>query len=370
MFVGDGVAANCRHAAGGHPMRVVPGTSGYQLVCAATGVVEAESVPEDDVRCYRLDLTAIRDATAKALGIAPEPGAVRDAPRAFPLGEWQPVEGVSLPAFMMFPPTSKALRTEVQQLLLEARDGFILFVPELPRLGRPTRDLLEQKKATVLSLKEVVEWDGAALCSTATWQTYRDAYCRKHLADRMVPAQPKYLFAKKSAWAIRFAGRETYLDSNLKGPVFIRYLLERQGQEFHVARMLADIAGEDRVDQASDAGELVDEETLKECRQRYEELQEEREYAEHNHPDQLPEIEEEIAQLARYFAQCVGLGGKSRKGADDVSRIRKRIARVIEIAYEKIEQNDPQLADHLRKSIKTHTFMTYQPETRIDWNFE
>lgn len=370
LFTGDGVASSCMTPDIGRPMRVVPGSAGYQLVCAATGVVEVEGVSEDEVRCYRLDLAAIRDATAKALGIDPEPGAIRDVPRAFALGEWQPVEGVSLPAYMMFPPTSKLLHAELQRLLLAARDGFILLVPESPRIDRQTRDLIERKKACVIALKEVVTWDGSAFSPTASWQTYRDAYCRKHLADRMVPAPPKYLFAKKSAWAIRFAGKETVLDSTLKGPVFIRYLLERQGQEIHVARMLADIAGDERLDRTSDAGELIDEKTFKECRQRYDELHEERADAERNHPDQLPEIDKEIAQLANYFAECVGLSGKSRKGADDVAKIRKRIARVIDTAYDKIEENDPQLADHLRKSIKTHTFMTYEPETRIDWNFE
>lgn len=370
LFVGDGIAASCTNTDGNRPLQVVGRNDGYQLVCAATGVVVTDRVTEDDVRCYRLDLSAIRDATAKALGIDSEPGVVRDGPRAFALGEWQPVDGVSLPAYMMFPPTSTSLHAELHRLLLAARDGFILLVPKSPKIGRQTRDLIDQKKATILALNEVVGWDGSAFCSTTSWQTYRDAYCRKHLADRMVPAPPKYLFAKKSAWAIRFAGKETVLDSTLKGPVFIRYLLERQGQEIHVARMLADIASDDRLDRASDAGELVDGKTLKDCRERYDELHEERADAERNRPDQLPEIDAEITQLANYFAECVGLGGKSRKAADDVAKIRKRIARVIEIATAKIEENDAQLASHLRKSIKTHTFMSYEPETPIDWNFE
>jgi len=370
MFIGDGIAPSCIMSSGSRPMRVVPSSSGFQLVCDATGVVESDAVPEEDVRCYRLDLHALREATAKALGIEPEPGTVRDAPGAFPLGDWQPVEGVTLPVYLMLPPTPRLFQTEIQRLLLSAGDGFVLLVPMLPRIDRQTRDLIERKKARILALGEILAWDGSMFCPTPAWLGYSDAYCRKHLVDRMVPATPKYLFAKKSAWMIRFAGKETILDSTLKGPVFIRYLLEHQNKEIHVARMLADIAGDERLDRASDAGELIDQKTLKECREQYKELQEELARAQRKHPDQISKIEEEIRQLANYFAQCVGLGGKSRKGADDVAKIRKRIARVIETACEKIEENDPKCADHLRKSIKTHTFMTYEPETWTDWNFE
>jgi len=315
--------------------------------------VEADSICEDDVRCYRLDLAAVRNAIANALGVDSEPGPVREIARTFPLGNWQPLAGVALPGYLMFPPSLSLLNAELNRLLLAAGDGFILLVPVLPRIDQAMRDLLDQKKAAVLALSEVVAWDESGFCATPAWQTYRDAYCAGYLADRMVPAQPNYQFARKGMWAIRFAGRETFLDGTLKGPVFIRYLLERQGQEVHVARMLADIVGDDRLAQASDAGVAISSEDIARLRKRNDELKEEREEADDwNDQGRLHEIDKEINAMASYLAPLVGLGGKPRKDGDEVARIRKAISRVIGIALEKIAENDPALEQHLQKSIK------------------
>jgi hypothetical protein len=374
IFVGDGVAACCAPGDSGRSLRVVPGRAGYQLVCATTGVVGARCVPEDEVRCYRLDIPAVRDALAAALGIDAEPGSVRDIPRAFPLGDWRPVEGVALPAYLMFPPTSKLLRTELHRLLLAAGDGFVLFVPEPPRIDRPTRDLLDQKKATVVALNEVIASDGSVFIATATWQTYRDAYRAKHLPDRMVPAQPDYQFARKGLWAIRFAGRETFLDGDLKGAAFIHHLLLHQGRRIHVVRLMADVAGAARsritpaaeglmTDRAA-ADDATDERAIRECQDRYDALVAERNDAD---PDRQAEIEAEIAQIAAYLSSALGLGGKSRKMGDEVDKARRRIARVINTAYGKIEASDAELALHFRNSIKTHTEMVYEPDQEVNW---
>lgn len=370
VFTSDGIASGCSTRDAGRHLKVVTISDGYQLVCAATGVVEANGISEHDVTCFRLDLSTVRAKIAQALSVDPEPGLIRNASRSFPLGDWRPVVGIALPIYLIFPPTVKLLLEEIRRLLLTTSSGFILIVPTTAPIDRATRDLLDQKKGQVLALSELVAWDTAAFVATPAWQTYRDAYCARHLSERMAPAPPSYQFLKKGMWSIRFAGKETILDGSLKGPVFIRYLLGRRGEEVHVARMLADIAGDERLDRAGNAGGMIDDATFKECRQRYEDLQDEREDAEHNHPEHLPAIENEIAQLAAYFAECMGLGGKTRTASDDVAKIRKRIARVIDTAYEKIEENDPQLAEHLRKSVKTHQFMSYEPETAIDWNFD
>ena len=180
-----------------------------------------------------------------------------------------------------------------------------------------------------------------------------------------------YVFAKKTDWVIRFGGEVTFLNDTLKGPIFIQYLLKHQGREIHVARMLADIAGDERLAQASDAGEMIDERTFAQCQQRYEELEEERIDAEKKKDaDRLGIIRAEISKLANYFAYSVGLGNRSRKAQDDVGKIRSRITRVMEIAYDKIAKSNPKLEIHLRSFIKTHTYMSYMPDKQIDWNFE
>lgn len=373
ILVSDGIISTYTRPSDGRPLRVVPMTNGtYGLVCDATGNLEETGILDADVRNYRLNPSALRSMIAEALGITPDPRPIRDLPRAFPLGTWAPMNGMDIATFVMLPPTSKLLVSEIRRLLADAVGGFILFVPKQPKLESDIRTQLERKQASVVPLYEVLAWDSASrLYATPSWQTYCNAYCSKHLAEHMVPAQPDYQFIKKGMWTIRFAGKETYLEGPLRGPVFIRYLLERQGQEIHVAKMLADIAGDERLAQASDAGDSISKEEIAHYRKRYDELKSNREEAvEWNDAGRLQTIDDELGQIVAHLSPLLGLGGRSRKASDDVGRIRKAIARVIGIALDKIEESDPQLATHFRNSIQTHTFMSYQPENRIDWIFE
>jgi hypothetical protein len=197
------------------------------------------------------------------------------------------------------------------------------------------------------------------------------------LPERIVLVQPEYQFAKKGMWSLRFVGKDTYLEGDLRGAVFIHYLIRHQGHQVYVIRMMADVAGTERkqINAAAEglslasgnAGELVDEKTIQSCRNRYDSLVAEREHAD---GDRLAEIHKEIRQIALYLSSALGLGGKSRKALNDVTRVRKRIARVIKITIDKIEEHDPDLARHLRNSIRTNTEMSYIPDRPIDWTLE
>ena len=112
------------------------------------------------------------------------------------------------------------------------------------------------------------------------------------------------------------------------------------------------------------ADDAADQRTIKDCQARYDSLVAEREHAEEDH---LAEIQAEIAKITAYLSSTLGLGGKSRKMGDEVAAARRRIARVINTAYDKIEESDPELATHLRNSIRTHIEMVYEPDREVDW---
>lgn len=374
LFTGQGIAATCRSTADDRSLHVVLTANGRRLVCETTGTIEAENVPEEDIRRYRIDASAMRDMLAEVLGIITEPGVARGVPRAFPLGDWRPLDAVTVPAFLMFPPTTKLLSSEIQRLLLEITGGFLLFVPQRPQLDARLRDQLERRQAAVIPIPDVVAWNGTQFCAAPGWDTYRNAYCTRHLSDRMVPAEPAYQFAKKGMWAIRFAGKETFLEGELKGAAFIHHLIRHQGKHNHVIRLMADVAGAVRTKIVAAAESLetdsaaadvaADEQTIKECQARYDSLVTERKHAEEDH---ISEIDTEIAKIAAYLSSTLGLGKKSRKIGDEVAAARRRIARVINIAIDKIEKSDAELATHLRNSIKTHTEMVYEPDREVDW---
>ena len=382
LFIGDGIAHTCTRS-DGRTFRVVPLSKGtYGLVCPVTGNLEQADLAEADVKAYRLNVTVLRSLVSEALGFTPDPQSVREVPRAFPVGNWVPVTGADIPAYMILSPTARLLASEIGQLLVECGKGFILLVPKQPELPGSLRAQIERQQAAIIPLVEVVVCDTTGRFSASPcWETYQNAYCQRHLPDRMVPAQPEYQFAKRGMWALRFAGKETYLEGDLKGAAFIHYLIRHQGQEIHVIRMMADVAGAERVQitpeaeglalAASDAGDVVDEKTIRDCRERYEQLEIKQEEARRAGDRlRLGEIKEEIGQIAAYLSTSLGLGGRSRKALDDVSKVRRRIARVINITIGKIEQSDPDLATHLRNSVKAHINMSYAPDRPIDWVLE
>ena len=382
LFVGDGIARTYARP-DGRALHVVPMSGGtYGLVCPATGNLEQAGLAEADVKVYRLNVTALRSLVAEALGITPDPQPVREVPRAFPVGTWAPIPGADIPAFMMLPPTARLLTSEISRLLVECGNGFLLMLPKQPKLPSSLRAQLERQQAAIIPLAETVICDSAGRFSaSSSWGTYRNAYCRRHMADRMVPAQPEYQFARRGMWVLRFAGKDTYLDGDLKGAAFIHHLIRHQGQETHVIRVMADVAGAERARvtpeaeglelAASNGGDLADEKTIRECRERYEELEVERERARRaGDKARLADIQEEVGKIAAYLSASLGLGGKSRKALDDVSKVRRRIARVINIAIDKIRESDPDLATHLRNSIRTHINMSYAPGRPLDWALE
>lgn len=371
FFICLGDARTCQNPTDGQTLIVMTSAKGNQLIGESTGHVALTNVPNADIRRYRIDQTALRNEVAGALGIIVEPSPVRETPRAFSLGQWQPTAGIFVPMHMILPPTAKVLHSELQRLLLEDRSGFIMFVPQVPKLERQDREQLQRGQSAVVCLQEMIGWNGERLVVAPAWDTYARAHLDRYFPDQFSHAQPAYQFARKGMWAIRFAGKETFLEGTLKGPIYIYYLLAHQGEKIHVARMLSDIVGDERLALATDSGLAISPEELSCLKQRYNDLQTEKDQAVNWHDDgRLAAIEREMDQITSYIAPLLGLAGRSRKANDDVARIRRSIARVIGIAVEKITQNDPALGHHLSQSIKTHSYMSYEPEQRIEWNFE
>jgi hypothetical protein len=192
--------------------------------------------------------------------------------------------------------------------------------------------------------------------------------------------EPDYQFSKRSMWVLRYdGGKPIALESTLKGPRFIQYLLQRPGHETSVLQMMLDLAAaspgdvgnveEDMSVLSNDAGDLADGQTLHECKARYKELCAQRELAEKTSEESVANIQKEIDQLGSYLSTVLGIGGQQRKGADTVTKIRKRITRVIDTAIDKIHEADPALAAHLENCIITHASMSYKPDREIRWSF-
>jgi non-specific serine/threonine protein kinase len=141
-----------------------------------------------------------------------------------------------------------------------------------------------------------------------------------------------------------------------KGLSYLQLLLEQPGCALHVAA-LAGIEA-----RTGDAGPVLDLQARAAYRARSEELTEELTEAEQFQDRARSErARAELEALAEQLAQAVGLGGRERRAASDVERLRINVQRRIKDAIDRIGAADPDLGRYLAATVKTGTTCVYQP---------
>ncbi len=71
--------------------------------------------------------------------------------------------------------------------------------------------------------------------------------------------------------------------------------------------------------------------------------------------------------LVRELAAAAGLGGRDRKLGDEAERARKTVSARVRDALAKVGQVHPELADHLRSSLRMGTQCSYAPASPVTW---
>jgi hypothetical protein len=120
------------------------------------------------------------------------------------------------------------------------------------------------------------------------------------------------------------------------------------------------------VGRMSDAGEMLDAQAKADYKLRTAELREQLEDArQRNQSEVVDQIEDEIETLGQELSRAVGLGGRDRRAASAAERARINVTRAIKVALERIAEHNPMLAALLTSSIRTGTFCTYTPDSRL-----
>ncbi|MGH9246755.1 MAG: ATP-binding protein [Acidimicrobiales bacterium] len=165
-----------------------------------------------------------------------------------------------------------------------------------------------------------------------------------------------------TVWTLAFAGAAVHLP-DAKGLRDIARLLGRTGVEVHVLDLVDSKVSE------GDTGVALDARARDEYRARLVELEADLEEAEAgNDLARVEAIAEERDFLLREISAAFGLGGRARRGGDAAERARAAVAWRIRDSLKKIEALHPALARHLRNSIRTGVFCSYEPEQPIDWS--
>jgi hypothetical protein len=164
-----------------------------------------------------------------------------------------------------------------------------------------------------------------------------------------------------AVWAVTFAGRTVRLPAS-KGMQDLAVLLARPGHEVNCTELAGAV-----VEQA-DTGELIDAQARRRYEARIVELQGEHADAEEAHDRGRAEaVGLELDLLVDQLAAATGLHGRSRRTGGTAERSRTAVTWRIRAAIRRIEAVHPTLGAHLRVSVRTGTWCSYQPENVVEW---
>ena len=120
------------------------------------------------------------------------------------------------------------------------------------------------------------------------------------------------------------------------------------------------------VGRMSDAGEMLDAQAKAAYKRRIIELREQlQEARERDQFEVVDRLEDEIETIGRELSRAVGLGGRDRRAASASERARINVTRAIKVVIDRIAEQNPALATLLTGSIRTGTFCSYTPDSRL-----
>ncbi len=169
-------------------------------------------------------------------------------------------------------------------------------------------------------------------------------------------------------WTLSYVGRTVRM-KHAKGLADLAVLLAAPGRGVHVADLYDGAARPDHQVASGDLGEMLDATARQAYRQRLEELEDELEDA--RTAQDLGRVEQLGAErefLVAELSAALGLGGRPRRVGDPNERLRKAVGMRIKLAIDRIVDPHPELAAHLRNSVRTGLICSYTPETLVDWS--
>jgi hypothetical protein len=165
-----------------------------------------------------------------------------------------------------------------------------------------------------------------------------------------------------AGWLIGRDGATAVLP-DVKGLHYIRYLLQRPGQDVEAADLAAAAAGHPGVTVSHGDGYLIDAQALSAYRARLAEIDAElgeaESWADGGRSGRL-RLEREA--LLDEIGAATGLGGRRRQFGSAHERARIAVRKAIVSALDRIEQHDSSLSRQLRDSVRTGGACRYHPD--------
>jgi len=195
------------------------------------------------------------------------------------------------------------------------------------------------------------------------------ASSRALAVDRSAPRQereivsaepaPVYSFSFRGrSWLVAFNGTPTLVLAT-QGMKYIHALMQKPGEPIAAETLHGNVV--------SEGSEIMDRESIEAIRKRLSDIDEARRDAEQK-GEPLPVLDEE-EQLRASLRSGTGLRGRPRLSGSSRDQARNAVGKAIRTAIKALGQVSPELAAHLRESIKAPSGYApaYQPEEALPW---
>lgn len=304
-------------------------------------------------------LAVIATRLARAWNLTPRSRADVQADPFYPIGRRLKD---AIPACILFVAHETAdVESAVHRLIAEREKPFILCVPTDRFISRSCRSLASHHQCAVVSLQENLSLDASGeLVASRSLDQLLDGTAIK-VANRT----PTNEFRKnRDSWTITFDG-QTHTQKDLVGMNYIAILLRNKSRYFHSSRLVAIVNGREE-ERAGPADFLTDEQERDESERLQGEMQEKLKGAiRKNDRCEQERLQSDLERLESIMRSNKAIGTRIRQFSSPTSKHRTSVKANISRAIENLENKT--LITHLKKSIKTGTFVNYSPNPDVDW---
>lgn len=167
-------------------------------------------------------------------------------------------------------------------------------------------------------------------------------------------------------WQMSFEGVTKYFNDSV-GIGYIARLLIQPNKIISAVTLLSARADLNPLVAAGTSGEILDAESVRQYRQRYNDLQEELEEAQQNNDvGRQEKAAKEMYELKAQLNGAVDHRGRSRQKTD-TEKVRKAVSEAVSRDIKRITKEHPALGRHLTASISAGADFRYAPERNFDW---
>ena len=285
----------------------------------------------------------------------------------------------------------KELRRRILFLLKEAqRRVDYPYLSDIARdLGETPEDIKDQldilKCLEEIEVKYFIGGDAQPFI-TGTGKLKLEQWGQEAPEVKVSPPASENLFLREGdSWTLKFGSKQPIRVRDSVGLVYIHHLLQHPGYEFPVLMLVQQTRGAAAVgrtttaaetkdadlslDDFSGTGPSLDNQALQEYRERIEDLQEDIDEAEqNNNSEAAANAREEKQKLEAAISGSLGLGGRARPVGSRQEKARKAVSKAIHRAIINIKKENQHLGDHLSNSFYIGTYVSYGPESSVDWH--